>query len=64
MMENLGFLGREPETFPPQKGESERLFIHALSIRVGDVINNEPVRIKVVWEKGTGKARTQATPCT
>ena len=42
MVEKLG-LGREPETFSPGKGGSERLFIHALSIRVGDVINNEPV---------------------
>ena len=42
MAEELG-LGREPETFLPGKGESERLFIHALSIRVGDVINDKPV---------------------
>ena len=56
MAEKLGF-GREPETFLPEKGESERLFIHALSLRVGYVINNKPVRIKIVLEKGTGKAR-------
>ena len=56
MAEELG-LGREPETFLPGKGENEPLFIHTLSIRVGDVINNEPVWIKIFLEKGKSMYR-------